>query len=77
MLAIEVYQQWSGKSLAMLNVFKDCLVKLDHDKTLKLVAVCMTAAKLTPAISVFVTHDSRHIILETINIIIVHPILLI
>ncbi|KAF6025091.1 hypothetical protein EB796_016602 [Bugula neritina] len=37
-LVIEVYQEWAGKSIAMLTVFKDCLVKLEHDKMLKLVA---------------------------------------
>lgn len=41
-LVVEVYQEWAGKSPALLNVLKDCLVKVEHDKMLKLVAVCMT-----------------------------------
>jgi len=38
-LVMEVYQAWSGKSQAMLTILKDCLVKLEHDKMLKLAAV--------------------------------------
>lgn len=38
-LVMEVYQEWAGKSAAFLNVLKDCLVKVSHDKMLKLAAV--------------------------------------
>lgn len=45
-LVVEVYQQWAGKSAAFLNVLKDCLVRVEHDKMLKLAAVSSRVVEL-------------------------------
>lgn len=52
-IVIEVYQEWAGKSTALLNVLKNCLVKVEHDKMLKLYGVCMS---LVLVYTLFIIH---------------------